>query len=89
VVTASDDHTARIWDAENGRVIAVLEGHTEGVFGAAFSGDGKRVVTASDDRTARIWEAEDGREIVVLKGHTKGVNGAVFQRRRQAGGDGI
>ena len=27
VVTASDDQTARIWDAESGKEIAVLKGH--------------------------------------------------------------
>ena len=27
VVTASDDNTARLWDAETGREIATLKGH--------------------------------------------------------------
>jgi WD40 repeat protein len=56
VVTASFDNTARIWDAESGKEIAVLKGHTSFVSSAAFSGDGKRVVTASGDNTARIWD---------------------------------
>jgi WD40 repeat protein len=51
VLTASDDNTARIWDAESGAEIAVLKGHT-----LAFSGDGKRMLTVSDDNTARIWD---------------------------------
>ncbi len=88
VVTASQDDTARIWDAESGKEIAVLKGHTGGVNTAAFSGDGKRVVTASDDKTARIWDAESGKEIAVLKGHAGTVKRGV-QRRRQAGGDGL
>jgi hypothetical protein len=56
VVTASDDSTARIWDAESGKEIAVLKGHTSLVSSAAFNADGKRVVTASDDGSARIWD---------------------------------
>jgi WD40 domain-containing protein len=56
VVTASYDKTARIWDAESGKEIAVLKGHDLIVYTAAFSGDSKRVVTASMDRTARIWD---------------------------------
>ena len=56
VVTASEDKTARIWDAESGKEIAVLKGHDQAVHSAAFSGDGKRVVTASFDKTARIWD---------------------------------
>ena len=55
-VTASEDNSARIWDAATGQLIAVLEGHTSGVRSAAFSPDGRRIVTASLDGTARIWD---------------------------------
>jgi WD40 repeat protein len=51
VVTASDDGTARIWDAESGREIAVLKGHALLMSSGAFSGDGKRLVTAAWDNT--------------------------------------
>src|SRR6516162_5090406 len=78
VVTASDDNTARIWDAGSGREIAVLKGHTDNVLSAAFSGDGKRVATASRDSTARIWDAGSGNEIAVLKGHTDGMDSAAI-----------
>jgi WD40 repeat protein len=46
VLTASDDNTARIWDADSGEQIALLKGHTDCVV-CGFSPDGKRVVTAS------------------------------------------
>src|SRR5215831_16696474 len=78
VVTASGDNTARIWDAESGKEIAVLKGHDSSVLSAAFSGDGKRVVTSSEDNTARIWDAESGKEIAVLKGHDGWVGTAAF-----------
>jgi hypothetical protein len=55
VVTASNDKTARIWDAHSGTEIAVLTGHDLPLSSAAFSGDGTRMVTASWDKTARIW----------------------------------
>ena len=89
VVTASADKTARIWDAESGKEIAVLKGHGGIVLSAAFSGDGKRVVTASEDKTARIWDAESGKEIAVLKGHGRHRAERGVQRRWQAGGDGV
>ncbi len=57
IVTASDDKTARIWDAATGKPIGEpLKGHEDTVRSAAFSPDGKRIVTASDDKTARIWD---------------------------------
>ena len=45
VVTASEDNTARVWDAESGRTLATLTGHQGFVNSAVFSPDGKRVVT--------------------------------------------
>jgi len=56
--TASEDKTARIWDAATGKEIKVLRGHDGYVFSAGFSPDGVRIVTASSqDHTARIWDA--------------------------------
>ena len=77
VVTASDDGTARIWDAASGRELALLSGHTGRVVSAAFSPDGTRVVTASDDGTARIWDAASG-ESCAPRGHTGAVVSAAF-----------
>jgi WD40 repeat protein len=58
IVTASDDKTARLWDAGTGKPIGEpLTGHAEAVNSAAFSPDGKHIVTASLDKTARLWEA--------------------------------
>jgi dipeptidyl aminopeptidase/acylaminoacyl peptidase len=78
VVTASDDRTARLWEAESGTEIALLTGHADGLFSAAFSPDGKRVITASRDSTARLWEVESGTEIALLKGHSAEVHSAAF-----------
>ena len=63
VVTASDDHTARIWDAATGTQLAVLRGHKNWVRFASFSPVGGRIVTASWDKTARIWDARTGKEL--------------------------
>jgi WD40 repeat protein len=57
VVTASDDETARIWDARTGEPIGKPLHHDGRVRAATFDANGERVVTASDDKTARIWGA--------------------------------
>jgi WD domain, G-beta repeat len=57
IVTASDDKTARIWDARTGAQLAGLSGHGDRLDSAAYSPDGTRIVTASGDRTARVWDA--------------------------------
>jgi WD40 repeat protein len=57
IVTASQDRTAKVWDARTGTEALSLKGHTDAVISASFSADGTRIVTASQDRTARVWDA--------------------------------
>ena len=78
IVTASNDKTARLWDAKTGAALATLSGHTDTVWSAAFSPDGTRIVTASDDNTARLWDAKTGAALATLSGHTDTVNSAAF-----------
>ena len=65
-VTAGQDRTARIWDAETGQERLVLRGHEDEVDWASFDPSGTRLVTAGDDATVRIWSASDGRLLTVL-----------------------
>ncbi len=78
IVTASDDKTARIWDARTGAQLAVLSGHGDRVDSAAYSPDGTRIVTASLDKTARIWDARTGAQLAVLSGHGDSVDSAAY-----------
>jgi WD40 repeat protein len=78
IVTASDDKTARIWDAATAEEIATLRGHQSFVISAAFNADGSRIVTASGDNTVRIWDVATAKEIAVLRGHEGFVFSAVF-----------
>src|SRR5207237_4889425 len=57
-VTASADHTVRIWDLDGGES-EVLRGMSDVVSGAAFSLDGKRVAGWGWDQTVRIWTLDD------------------------------
>jgi WD40 repeat protein len=61
VVTASDDKTARIWDAVTGKELKKLE-HSNSRRSAVFSPDGTMIVTTSYN-TARIWDVTTGKEL--------------------------
>ena len=72
LVSASEDKTARVWEAATGREVARLT-HDDIVTAVAFSPEcdsppeapaercGRWVVSGSYDKTARVWEAATGR----------------------------
>ena len=75
-MTASEDKTARLWDAASGKPIGEPMKHEDTVSSAQFSPDGQRVVTASGDKTARLWDAASGKPI----GEPMNMKAALFQR---------
>ena len=78
LATASDDWTARIWDARSGKKIKVLRGHTGPIFKIAISPNGRWLVTASEDNTSRLWDAVTGGPLATLKGHEGAVYDVAF-----------
>ena len=46
----------RVWDAGTGLELLTLKGHSNGIYGVAFSPDGNRIVSGSADNTAKIWD---------------------------------
>lgn len=70
IVTASEDGTARIWNAYTGeqlKELNQLDGDRVAVLSAAFSPDGQRIVTLSKNGTAIIWDVATGSPSAELK----------------------
>ncbi|MGH3769900.1 MAG: CHAT domain-containing protein, partial [Pseudonocardiaceae bacterium] len=76
LATASDDDTARIWDADSGWQRASFI-HDNVVVGVAFSPDGQWLATASDDHTARVWDVSSGQQCAAFT-HDNAVVGVAF-----------
>ncbi|MBN1562931.1 MAG: protein kinase [Anaerolineae bacterium] len=64
IASTSSDQTIRIWDAETGQPIQVLNedknGHTNGIVAVNFSPDNTQVVTGSWDTNVVVWNLADG-----------------------------
>ena len=78
IATASEDGSARLWEAGTGKERFVLRhdlkvstdfARFDWVLTSAFSPDGKLLATSSLDDTLRLWNTETGREIYKLAGH--------------------
>ncbi|HEX2838484.1 MAG TPA: serine/threonine-protein kinase [Phycisphaerales bacterium] len=69
VVSASDDGTARIWDAKSGAELRRMT-HDGPIHQAALDAGSTRLATGSRDTTVRLWELDHPGEPMVLRGHT-------------------
>ena len=70
LAAASDDGCVSIFDAEDGRVRRLLEGHTDWVDQVSVHPDGLRIASAGQDGTARVWNLNNGKEVACLDAST-------------------
>jgi WD40 repeat protein len=63
LVTASADKTAKVWDAQTGKLLVGPLTHTHKVMRAAFRPDGRQVATVSWDGVASVWDAATGKRL--------------------------
>jgi WD40 repeat protein/transcriptional regulator with XRE-family HTH domain/energy-coupling factor transporter ATP-binding protein EcfA2 len=78
IATASQDKTAKIWDAATGELLLTLSGHSESVNDVIYSPDGTQIATASQDKTAKIWDAASGQLLLTLSGHAESVHAVIY-----------
>jgi WD40 repeat protein len=64
LLTASEDESARLWDARYDE--ARVYGHGAGVNTAAFSPDGKLLATGAIDGSIRLWRLDGGEPVHVM-----------------------
>lgn len=78
IISASCDHTLKMWDANTGEELATIAGHTGEVWACAYSPDGSHILSAAGDATIRLWSSETGNEKLIIKGHTSCVRTCAF-----------
>jgi WD40 repeat protein len=78
LTTSREDRTARVWDAETGRLRLSYRGHKFAPYALAIRPDGRAVASSGDDEVIRIWDPATGEEIRQLRGHTASVSALAF-----------
>ena len=78
IVTASDDLTARLWEAGAARPIGPPMRHPASVSSAAFSPDGRTIFTGDDSGAARFWDVATGQPVRTFTLHSSGVSSLAF-----------
>jgi WD40 repeat protein/DNA-binding SARP family transcriptional activator len=77
LVTTGADKTAQVWELASGKLVQILEGHTDFVNSIAFSPDGALLATGSADRSVRVWDTRTWQTTQVLRGHAEDKPGIV------------
>jgi WD40 repeat protein len=78
IVSASRDHTVRIWSVEKGVSLQTIKAHNAFVLCCDYSPKGTHVVSCSDDLTIKLWNASSGKKMYMLKEHTDKVYCTTF-----------
>jgi WD40 repeat protein len=77
-ITASMDHTLRVWDLVGGKEEATMKGHGNWCWSVDISGDDKEVLSSGSlDKTLRLWDMT-GKELKKYEGFESRVYGAAF-----------
>ena len=77
-LAAAAGSSARIWDAAEGAMGALLTGHASTITALAFSPDSLRVVTASRDKTLGVYDPRRGVRHRTFQKHTDYVRSVAF-----------
>jgi WD40 repeat protein len=72
LASGGDLDAMRLWNACDGSLKYVFQGHTRSVLSVCFSPNGKILASGSQDKSVRLWNVEDGSNLLVLHEHHEG-----------------
>src|SRR5690606_34144747 len=77
-LSSAFDNSMILGTAETGEQVRQFVGHTNWVFKAVFSPDGKQILSASRDQSLILWDAATGTRLHAFTGEAGGTLNAAF-----------
>ncbi|MBD2362382.1 NACHT domain-containing protein [Anabaena minutissima FACHB-250] len=78
LATGEADGRVRLWNANTGKELLTLTGHSSSVNSVAWSGDGGTLASGSGDNTVKLWDVQTGECRLTLAGHRSSVNSVAW-----------
>jgi WD40 repeat protein len=74
VVSATAEPQLQAWDASNGSLLAIFQGHRLAISSVSWSPDGTKIATVSRDNTVRTWDPISHQQIAFTPTPSFGAN---------------
>jgi WD40 repeat protein len=78
IIATGGTTDAQLWDTRMGALRKKLVGHTEQIYGMAWSPDSAMVASGRESGIVRLWDAHAGSELALLQGHTDAIWGLAW-----------
>ncbi|XP_025097468.1 PH-interacting protein-like isoform X2 [Pomacea canaliculata] len=78
IFTGADDALVKIWNADSGRLLATLRGHSSEITDLAVNYENTLLASSSCDKMVRVWCLRTKAPLAVLQGHTGAINTLQF-----------